>query len=246
MMLAPGEVSDEPPVTAGLSPLLFNAPGRLWAFLVSVRTRGENDAPAWSAIADYLGLGTGSALIAAALAAAARMPRQARDELAGVEPPPALPRGSLDAALADARGAITALVAPGAPLGRVREAYGPSTLTTLKGAGAWLIGAGDGARAGSGAALAGIGRLAEEARTATTAAPDAGVAVLQARVAAVVDAVRLFPLTGQTGLVDAARAIEEVLRRPDVRAAAGAVQGLERHVQELAASLRAFERGAAG
>jgi hypothetical protein len=245
MMLAPGEVSDEPPVTAGLSPLLFNAPGRLWAFLVSVRTRGENDAPAWSAIADYLGLGTGSALIAAALAAAARMPRQARDELAGVEPPPALPRGSLDAALADARGAITALVAPGAPLGRVREAYGPSTLTTLKGAGAWLIGAGDGARAGSGAALAVIGRLAEQARVAGTAAPD-GVTALQGRVAAVIDAVRLFPLTGQAGLVDAGRAIEEVLRRPDVRAAAGAVQGLERHVQELAASLRAFERGAAG
>jgi hypothetical protein len=239
-MTSPRDVSADPAAGAALSPLLSNAPGRLWVFLVSVRTRGADDAPAWSAVADYLALGTDGALIARARAAAAGMPRQARDELAAADPPPTLPRGSLDAALADAGGAMAALTAPGAALGAVRGAYGPSTLATLKGAGAWLIGLSDAGPAGAGAALAEIGRRARETGTAVAAAPH-GTA-LQQRVAAVLDAIRLFPLAGPAGIAEASRDLGEVLRRPDVRAATGRVPGLEGEVQELAASLRAFGR----
>jgi len=229
----------DPSAPGPLSPHLLNPVGRLWAFLVSVETRGEEDAAAGCAVSDYLGLEPASPALGSALAAVLRMPGLARTALAAAEPP-GFPRPSVEAALDEADGAIAVLGRPEAPLRLVRRHVGPPTMATLKGTSAWLIGAG-GARVLSGAALEALRRRALDVAAAVDRAPAGPLGIVRDRARGVLDAVRLLPLTGPDGIEAEASSLADLLgTRPDIRAAIAAGPGVEGAVRELTEALAAF------
>lgn len=223
-----------------LSPHLLNPVGRVWALLVSVRTRGSPDAPAHVAVGDHVGLEPGvSPVLYLALAAVLRLPAGARAAIAASDPPAALAPAAIASALAEAEQAVEILGRPTALIRSVREGYGDDALATLKGASAALIGTG--APTGSGAALERIRVLASVLRAAGDSAPQPLSGFLVDHATGVLDAVRLFPLTGPGGLADeAGRLVGRLSLRPDIRTVLADSPGSERLVRDLLGRLEAF------